>query len=237
MNISGDPTFFSQGTLSVNSPLVFSAPITIFGGKDVIITDKIQSAGNPITIIAGTNITAKAGTDTFPNQIQSGLTITSSGPSGDGGDVVVAAGGLVDSSSTTGKGGKIQLAAYQFGGNGGAVTFNGGGQAGSGGSGAPAGDITIIAPGVTQDNKLNLDADSSVGSPKITIIGAQPSGKVTADAKGNAGTIGASTVAAGGTTVLETVLARSGNIKVSADTVIVQLASASGAAGGNAGVS
>ena len=232
MNITGDPTFFSQNKIVVNSVLNFPAAITIFGAQDITITADIISNGSPITIVAGTNITAKAGTPTFSTPIGAGTTISASGPSGTGGTITCNACNINANGSD--KGGRIQLAAYQFAGNGGDIQFTGGGTAKTNAKG-PGGDILVIAPSLTAASNLDLNSNGTSGSPKITIIGAQPTGKLTADANGNTGTLTAGPTVPGSSINMNAITAPGATVKVNAGNIKATNVDVSGSGGGNGG--
>src|SRR5262249_6529240 len=123
MNISGDPTFWSTGDISIPGVLnAFDSKIAYLAGGNIIINDgatiqsrSAQPQGNDITIVAGANLVSTA--VQFPTQIGSGTTVTVKGP-GAGGNITCPgclAGFDITSSSTSGNlnGGNIFLAAYR----------------------------------------------------------------------------------------------------------------------------
>lgn len=208
LNISGDPTYFSNGSLTVTLPLTFDEAITLLAGGDIILSGQtIQSRdtgtqGFNITIIAGANLVASGGATAAPGgtvppgQISTG-SVKVSGPSATGGNVFGVNATIDANSLGTGQNaGNILIAAYSNG-TGGNINLAGATISASA-LDSKAGNVTIIGTGGITLGDINMLGGSLTSAPILAVTNAQPMGSITAFPDGHTtGTITASSAISG----------------------------------------
>jgi hypothetical protein len=194
MNITGDPTFWTQSNLMVLSGLLdFHEGIALLSAGDInlngqsVITSNSGDGFN-IEIVAGANLKGTGPQDANPptNSILPGDKVTVVGP-GNGGSIFEcgACTGTINSSATqtsfVDNAGKILLVAYGAGPTGGQIDLTGT-TVSSNAANGKAGDITIIAP-----QKIflgNINMNGTMGTPKLIVSGTQAVGSLTVDSHG-----------------------------------------------------
>lgn len=184
-NLSGDPTYFNTGDITIGGDLIVGEKLAIIAGGNIStsqssLTIKAQDLGGQgqdIFIVAGANVTGTG--SSFPNPA---TTASFSGVSATGGSInltSVSSVSTIDASGASGNtnAGNITLAAFANGANGGEILLgNNWGINASGQGSGTNGNINVIA-GKTSATAINLGlvqntGGSGVGS--ISVINAQP---------------------------------------------------------------
>jgi len=200
--LTGDPTFFNKGDITITGDLIVSEALTLIAEGDITsvsgvsIAARSATSGFDITMIAGATITSGVGGNpTVPPGTGASVTIDGT-VSGTGGSIALGTGTSIVSSPLTGgsgDGGNVFLYAFQNGAARGRIDVNDT-TIMTGGIGAGEnGNVVIVGggnnPGIFSAIQIGqIDTTGGTGGGgDLTIITAQPiavGGPVTYDAEG-----------------------------------------------------
>ena len=218
LNVSGDPTYFNiKGDLTISGDISTGGfPLALLASQNVIIdnganidTDNLSGDSGDLLIVAGGNL-ASSGADFSPPTGDTTTTITiSNGPGTGGGSLTggkidfTGAGSSISTANTgTGKGGNIQMIAYEGSLTGAGTIIMDKSDLYTGADPAASGNVSIIA-GASSGDAVSLSNIYAAGG--TTTKGGSVS-IITASPKINGGNISVLDGAASGGTFTQNVL-------------------------------